>query len=263
MRLNRYFALFLVASLCALASLLTGATPGSAAAAPRAGTYVGQLEGLIDLIGIDVTQADRRNRRIVRAYLCDGEPNGDARWYSGVMVGNKVRLVSTDGQTTLEVKLGHDVATGFVIFGDGSVRRFIAPPAVGGSGVYEIEVTADGVARGVSLAGDTFFATKSAERVADIGDGKPWHLTVRTASGEIFEYLLDELNSMSVEELERFGLPTSYATGGIPPDLYTNILLVGHIPSVPDKTGFGCGRSGDVKRGVPGTNVFGILGPCE
>jgi hypothetical protein len=197
----------------------------------------------------------------VRAYLCDGEPGGDARWYSGVMVGNKVRLTSTDGETTLEVKLGHDVATGSLIFGDGSVRRFSAPRAVGGGGIWEIEVTPDGVARGVSLAGDTLIATKFADAVSYIGDGRPWELNLTTASGETFQYLYHDLNAMSVEELERLGLPTSYATGGIPPGLYTNIWLVGNVPSIPAARGFGCGRSGDVKRGHPGTNVFGVIEP--
>jgi hypothetical protein len=261
MRLKTHFARFMVASFCALALLLTGATPESAAASSRAGTYVGQLEGMIDLIGIHVTQADAQNRRVVRAYLCDGEPGGDARWYSGVMTGNKARLESTDGQTTLEVKLGRDAATGSLIFPDGSVRGFVAPPAVGGSGVYEIEVAAGGVMRGVSLAGDTLIATKSPETVSDIGDGRPFEVTVTTAGGETFQYLSHDLNSMSVEELEQYGFPTSYATGGIPPDLYTNIWLVGDVPSVPAARGFGCGRSGDVKRGQPGTNVFGIFDP--
>ena len=161
-------------SVCALAFVHTDAVPSSAAAAPRAGTYVGQLEGQIDLIGIDITQADAKNRRIVRAYLCDGEPGGDARWYTGVMVGNKVRLQSIDGMTTLEVKLGHDIATGFLIFADGSVRGFSAPRAAGGGGIYDIELKADGSAQGVSLAGDTFIATKSSEKISTIGDGKPW-----------------------------------------------------------------------------------------
>jgi hypothetical protein len=261
MKINRKLALFLVAGLCALALFCKEAAPGSAAAAPRAGTYVGQLEGLIDLIGIDVTQADIKNRRIVRAYLCDCETGGDARWYSGVMVANKVRLVSTDGETTLEVKLGHDAATGFVIFGDGSVRRFTAPLAAGGSGIYEIEVTADGGLRGVSLAGDTLIATKSSERVSHIGDGRPFEVTVTIASGETFQYLYHDLNNMSVEELERFGFPASYATGGAPSVPYTTVWLVGDNPSVPAARGFLCGRSGDVKRGQPGTNVFGAIEP--
>ena len=68
--------LVIATGVCALAFLNIDAAPSSAAAAPRAGTYVGQLEGLIDLIGIDVTQPDTKNRRIVRAYLCDGEPGG-------------------------------------------------------------------------------------------------------------------------------------------------------------------------------------------
>lgn len=62
---------------------------------------VGQLEGLTDVIGIDVTQAGETNRRTVRAYLCDGEAGGDALWYSGVMVGNNIRLISADGKSTL------------------------------------------------------------------------------------------------------------------------------------------------------------------
>ncbi|MEW6213051.1 MAG: hypothetical protein AB1631_32310 [Acidobacteriota bacterium] len=259
MRLNRYFAMFLIASLSALALLLTGATPGSVAAAPRAGTYVGQLEGLIDLIGIDVRQADKNNRRIVRAYLCDGEPGGDARWYSGVMVGNKVHLVSTDGETTLEVKLGHDAATGFVIFADGSVRRFTAPPARWGGGIYEIEVTADGIARGVSLAGDTFIATKSSERISNIGDGRPWEVTVTTARGKTFQYIYYDFTTFSVEELERYGLPTSYATTGvvgIQPDLYTVVWQGAVYAFGPGWGGFLFGRSGDVKRGVPSTNIW-------
>jgi len=247
----------IMAGVCALAFLHTGATKGSAAAAPRAGTYVGQLEGLIDLIGIDVTQADAKNRRIVRAYLCDGEPGGDARWYSGVMVGNKVRLNSTDGATSLEVKLGHDVATGFVIFGDGSVRGFSASRAIGGAGIYDIELKADGTGQGVSLAGDTFVTTKSSERIANLGDGRPWDVTVTTANGETFNYTYHDFTTFSVEELESYWLPTSYATtgaSGIKPDFYTVVWLTGDY-----RFGFGgllFGRSGDVKKSQPGTKIW-------
>jgi hypothetical protein len=251
--------LLIIAGVCALTFLSTGAAPSSAAVTPRAGTYVGQLEGQIDLIGIHVTQVDVKNRRIVRAYLCDGEPGGDARWYSGVMVGNKVRLTSTDGETTLEVKLGHDVATGSLIFGDGSVRGFSAPRAVGGGGVWEIEVTSDGVARGVSLAGDTLIATKSADKVSYIGDGRPWEIAVTTATGETFQYEYHDLNSMGLSELERYGLPTSYATGAAVPTLYTSVWLVGANPSLPAARGFMCGRSGNVKQGQPGTNIVNSL----
>jgi hypothetical protein len=257
MKLNRKLALFFFTSLFSAALLMTQATRVSATPASRAGTYVGHLEGQIDLIGIDVTQADAKNRRIVRAYLCDGELGGDARWYTGVMVGNKVRLTSTDGATTLEVKLGHDVATGFLIFGDGSVRGFSAPRAVGGGGIWEIEVTADGVARGVSLAGDAFIATKSSDRVSNIGDGRPWETTVTTVNGESFHYLNNDLTTFSVAELESYGLPTVYATtglSGVQPGAYTVIWL-----TVDHRFGFSgllFGRSADVKRGVPGTNIW-------
>ena len=128
MRLNLHIAKFLMPSLCALALLLTSAAPPNAAAAPRAGTYVGQLEGLTDVIGIDVTQADATNRRTVRAYLCDGEAGGDALWYSGVMVGNNARLISADGESTLHVKVGRTFANGSVTFENGAEHRFIAPP---------------------------------------------------------------------------------------------------------------------------------------
>lgn len=262
MKINRKFALFLLASACALSFFLNGAVSGSAATAPRAGTYVGQLDGLIDLIGIEVTQADAKNRRIVRAYLCDGEPGGDARWYTGVMVGNKIQLNSTDGETALELKLGHDVATGSLIFADGSVRSFSAPRAIGGGGIYEIQVTSGGALHGVSLAGDTLIATKSPDIVSYIGDGRPYDVIVTTASGETFTYLYHDLNLMSSEELERFGFPTSYAAGGVAPVAYTTVWLVGDNPSAPAARGFLCGRSGDVKRGQPGTNIFGIWEPA-
>lgn len=249
--------LLIMLGVCAMAFVHDGAVPSSAAAAPRAGTYVGKLEGEIDLIGIDVTQADAKNRRVVRAYLCDGEPGGDARWFTGVLVGNKVRLKSIDGTTALEVKLGHDIATGSLIFADGSVRGFSAARAAGGGGIYDIELKADGSAHGVSLAGDTFIATKSSEKISSIGDGKPWDVTVTTVNGETFHYTYHDFTTFSVAELESFWLPTSYATtgtAGIQPDLYTVVWLTGDY-----RYGFGSlifGRSGDVKKGVPGTNIW-------
>ncbi len=257
MKINRKLALFLIAGLSSLALLLASATPASAATAPRAGTYVGQLEGQIDLIGIEITQADAKSRRIVRAYLCDGEPGGNARWYTGVMVGNKIRLKSTDGETTLELKLGHDVATGSLIFADGSVRSFSAPQAIGGGGIYEIEMTADGVARGVSLAGDTFIATKSSELISYLGDGRPWEVTVTTAGGETFEYIYHDLTTWSVAQLEHYGLPRSYAStgaAGIQADFYTVVWLTGYYRF--GAGGLLFGRSGDVKKGIPGTNIW-------
>ncbi len=262
MKIIKKLALFLIAGLVSLALLLSSTAPGSAATAPRAGTYVGQLEGLIDLIGIDVTQVNTKNRRIVRAYLCDGEPGGDARWYSGVMEGNKVRLNSTDGETTLELKLGHEIVTGSVIFADGSVRGFSAPRAIGGGGIYEIDVNPDGTLQGVSLEGDTLIATKSPDIVSHIGDGRPYDVIVTTASGETFRYLYHDLNRMSVTELEHFGFPTSYSTGGVAPVSYTTVWLVGDNPSAPAARGFLCGREGNVKGGQPGTNIFGIWEPA-
>jgi hypothetical protein len=227
---------------------------------------MGQLEGLNDVIGVDITLADKKNRRIVRAYLCDGEPDGDARWYSGVMVGNKARLDSTDGKTTLEVKFRHDAATGSVTFEDGTVHRFVAPPAISGGGVYEIEVTADGVMRGVSLAGDILLATKSSERVSEFADGRPWEITVTTASGKSFQYLKYDLTSMSVEVLERLGLPTIYATAGVAsaqPGLYTAVLLAGNDPTTPGPEWLLFGRSGDVKLGAAGIKIIAVEGIPE
>lgn len=256
MKLNKKLAFFFFTSLFSATLLMTQVTRVSAATAPRAGTYVGQLEGQIDLIGVHVTQADAKNRRIVRAYLCDGEPNGDARWYTGVMIGNKVRLTSTDGETTLEVKLEHDVAIGSLIFGDGSVRGFTAPRAIGGTGIYEIEVTSDGVARGVSLAGDAFIATKSSHKVSNLGDGRPWEITVTTVNGETFGYASNDFTTFSAAELETYGLPNVYGSGpvGVQPDFYTVVFA-----TVDHRYGFSgllFGRSGDVKKGVPGTNIW-------
>ena len=259
MRLNLPIAKFLMPSLCALALLLTSAAPPNAAAAPRAGTFVGQLEGLTDVIGIDVTQADEKNRRTVRAYLCDGEAGGDALWYSGVMVGNNVRLISADGKSTLHVKVGRTFASGSVTFENGAEHRFIAPPAAAGGGIYEVEVPSDGIMRGVSLAGDVFVAIKSPSKVSDIGDGRPWSITVTTASGETFQYVKYCLSSLSVAELESFGLPTIYATAGVAgaqPDVYTAVWLEGPGPISLGMQRFLFGRSGNVKLGVTGRNVL-------
>ena len=121
----------------------------------------------------------------------------------------------------------------------------------------EIEVTADGVARGVSLAGDAFIATKSSDRVSNIGDGRPWETTVTTVNGETFHYAYNDFTTFSVAELESYGIPTVYATtgsSGLQPGVYTVIWL-----TVDHRFGFSgllFGRSGDVKRGVPGTNIW-------
>jgi hypothetical protein len=71
------------------------------------------------------------SRRKVQAYVCDGEPQGDAEWFVGQTTGNTLDLTSVSGNARLQAELTEKEVTGTVTLTDGTLHRFSALAARG------------------------------------------------------------------------------------------------------------------------------------
>ena len=94
--------------------------------------FVGKLSGGTELVAIAVNlNADGTKR--VRAYFCDGEPNGDVAWFVGSVSTNAVDLTSTVGESSrLIASLSADQVTGTISIQGGAPRAFTAIKATHG-----------------------------------------------------------------------------------------------------------------------------------
>jgi hypothetical protein len=168
----------------------------------------------------------------VRAYLCDGEPNGDVAWFVGSVSANAIDLSSTVGESArLLASLGADEVTGPISIQGGAARAFTATKATHGEGVFQITVTSTGSYSGTSLSGATLS-----------GKLGPWTDRPATAtvcgdqilSGSIIApdkierpFQFAELSRCTAAELARLGIPQAFATSaqaGPSPGKFTAII---------------------------------------
>jgi hypothetical protein len=175
--------------------------------------------------GTDKTVAAGGGRR-VRAYVCDGEPQGDAEWFTGQMTGNAFDLTSVSGKARLQAELTEKEATGAVTLADGSLYRFSAPATRDGAGLYEVTIGRDGRRSGTSANGAKDEGQVSRDGVLTTG-------TIRLPSGEAIDYRMRE---------------TIGYEGSSKPDTYTTIILPGAAKER--------GRGGDVKTNRPSSNFI-------
>ena len=87
--------------------------------------------------GKDKTVAGGSGRK-VQAYVCDGEPQGDAEWFTGQIAGNTLGLTSASGNARLQAELTEKEVTGTVTLTNGTLHRFSALAARDGAGLYEV-----------------------------------------------------------------------------------------------------------------------------
>ncbi len=193
--------------------------------------FVGKLSGGTELVAIAVNLNPDGTKR-VRAYICDGEPNGDVAWFVGSVSTNAVDLSSSVGESShLLASIGVDDVAGTISIQGGAARAFSATKATHGEGVFQITVTAAGSYSGTSLAGATLS-----------GKLEPW--TNRPASAAVcgnqilsgtittpdkterpFQFI--ELSTCSATELSRAGIPQAFATSpqaGPSPGTFTAII---------------------------------------
>ncbi len=172
------------------------------------------------------TTAASDGERKVQAYVCDGQPQGTAEWFTGQMAGNTLELTSVSGNARLQAVLSEVEATGTVALADGTLRRFAASAAHEGAGLYEVVVASDGRRSGTSANGAKDEARVSSDGVWTWG-------TIRLPSGEAVDYRRRQ---------------TAGYQGGAKPDTYTTIVLPGAERER--------GRGGEVKTGEPSSNFI-------
>ncbi|HZB84397.1 MAG TPA: hypothetical protein VE288_16290 [Rubrobacteraceae bacterium] len=82
------------------------------------------------------TTVSGRSRRNVQAYVCDGEPQGDAEWFVGQTTANTLDLTSVSGKARLQAKPTEKEVIGTVTLANGTLHRFSALAARAGAGLY-------------------------------------------------------------------------------------------------------------------------------
>ena len=172
------------------------------------------------------TTVSGRSRRKVQAYVCDGEPQGDAEWFIGQTTGNTLDLTSVSGNARLQAELTEKEVTGTVTLADGTLHRFSALAAHDGAGLYEVTIGRDGRRSGTSANGAKDEGSVSSDGALTTG-------TIKLPGGEIIDYRMRAI--------------TGYE-GGSKPDTYTTIVL-------PD-TAKERGRGGNVKKNAPSSNFI-------
>ncbi len=151
------------------APLETAAAPDTAAAGTEASTavatpaetgsvFVGAIPEIIHgVVGVHLSEPDSNGKRFARVYVCDGKPTVDggfALWFKGDITEAGETTLTAAGRTeTVTLAVG-DSVSGTVKFDDGTVHKFDAPPAVGGSGIYDITIGAGNSYDGRSTVGD-------------------------------------------------------------------------------------------------------------
>jgi proprotein convertase P-domain-containing protein len=193
--------------------------------------FVGKLAGGTELVAIAVNLNSDGTKR-VRAYVCDGEPNGDVAWFVGSFGTSAVDLTSTAGEAArLVASLGDDQIAGTISIQGGPARAFTATKATHGEGVFQITVTAPGTYSGTSLSGATFSGKLEpwSDRPANstvCGDQiLAGSITAADKTERPFEFT--ELSRCSATELARIGIPQAFATSpqaGPSPGKFTAII---------------------------------------
>ncbi|MGQ0575455.1 MAG: hypothetical protein ACT4RN_14785 [Pseudonocardia sp.] len=194
--------------------------------------FTGPLPGIDrGLVGIHISDADDSGARLVRAYVCDGQPTdagGLALWFTGELADGETTLTSPGGEATLTFAAGETV-TGTATLGDGRSVEFAAPPATNGSGIYDVTVGADDSYVGRSTLGDVLDGTLS-------GDPQILRGTVTLVASDTVTLAGQPANNPI--------LPGTFVAVAAY-DERTGVLAMS-------------GRSGDVRRGSPGLNIIGF-----
>jgi hypothetical protein len=193
--------------------------------------FVGKLSGGTELVAIAVDLNADGTRR-VRAYLCDGEPNGDVAWFVGSVSTSAIDLASTVGESARLVgSLGADQVTGTISIQGGPARAFAAPKALHGEGVFQITVTASGSYAGTSLSGSTLSGKLEPWTNRPLGDSvcgdQILSGTITTPDKTERPFQFTELSRCSAAELARLGIPQAFATSpqaGPSPGKFTAII---------------------------------------
>lgn len=172
----------------------------------------------------DETTVASGGEREAQAFVCDGQPQGTAEWFSGQMTGDTLDLISVSGNARLQAVLTEREATGTATLADGTLRHFMAPAAHDGAGLYEVTITPDGQRNGTSTNGARAEGRVSYDGVWTTG-------TIRLPSGEAVDYIMRQ---------------NAGYQGGAKPGTYMTISL----PDAEQERG----RGGEVKNSEPSSD---------
>jgi hypothetical protein len=150
-----------------LASSLGLALPRVASAAqdatlpPGSGTFVGEVPTLDAYFALVVgAGATTEEPREVRAYVCDGV--AISTWFKGQAARNVIELTSENG-TWIAAVLTPEGAAGALALADGASASFMAPPATGVAGLYDVTLAPDGALSGTKVGSSGRLAARVVE----------------------------------------------------------------------------------------------------
>ncbi len=196
------------------------------------GVYFGAVGMTTDRVAVAVDAPDSGGRQRVRAFVVDGEPNGDAEWFDGVAEGLDVRLTSASGKARISATIEPAQVHGMITLADGKERHFHTIPATHGAGIYDVDVTADGRYSGTSTDGSKLDARQAGTFVEG---------TLTTPSGERLSYRVADLSRAY-----------DYSLKGGGADRYTVIVSRYGLAQL------GRGGGDAVKTGAPGQNIIAL-----
>jgi hypothetical protein len=120
---------------------------GDAAAVPAKaktveGSFAGAVQGSQAYVAVYAHKPDKKGRRDVIAYVCDGAQM--AEWFSKHRVKGNTLTLASHGGAHLKAKLTKKTATGAVTLADGTKLTFTAALVAEPAGLYRAEQTAGG-----------------------------------------------------------------------------------------------------------------------
>lgn len=137
----------------ALVGVLLVGCGGGGSQEPVAGSFVGDVLDPVASVAVIAGELEEgEDAREVRALIYGGFENQINEWFWGSATGNDLEL-SSDGGAQLEGELTSGSATGTITLPDGTSVPFEAAPATGVAGFYNVTITPDGQANGVSESG--------------------------------------------------------------------------------------------------------------
>lgn len=205
---------------------------------PTPGVYYGRVALTTDKMAFDIKDLGS-NRKMIRVYVSDGEPEpqGDIEWFTtgtNAVTGNAFTLTSASGSAKLDGTIAADGITGNLTLENQPARKYFAAPAGDGAGIFDVTVQPDRTHMGTSEQGG-----KLELKYADgMVMGK-----VTAPTGEVLDLLGADL-TRSYE----------YGVDGSQPGTY--------VAFAAPRARFLIGRNGDVRGGHAGLNIIGLDKKC-
>ncbi len=225
------------------------ASPAVAAPAETGSVFVGAIPEIIHgVVGVHLSEPDSNGKRVARVYVCDGKPTdagGFALWFKGDIAEAGETTLTAAGRTETVTFAVGDSVSGTVKFDDGAVQKFDAPPAVKGSGIYDITIGAGNSYDGRSTVGDVLSVSFAGDPLTASG-----RLTLRDGTAVPIEgtKIPDLVKWFGRSYKRARPISESFVPGKFVAVIWAN--HGGHLVM--------SGRDGDVRKGLPGRNVIDV-----